>query len=418
MRGLALLLLPSLALPQPPAPSMPEELIRLNRIRAKMAATLTHLPNYTCTQTVERSSRPGPSRRFRLEDTLRIEVAFVDGREMFAWPGESKFEEKSLEELSQKGSFGTGTFAGFASNVFRSDAPTFRYEGEDVVDGRRTHRYGYEVPQFRSTFLMRVNTLKGIAGYRGSFWSDADTDEVLRLSIEAFDIPPQLDIQASTDLIEYQKVPIGGVPYLLPKTAELTMVGSRGVESKNLVRLTNCRQYAGESTLIFDEAPESGPTSTPAPPQPPAEINVPAGLSLELRLEAPVDTAALAVGDPVRFVLLKDAKYKNSTFIPKGATVTARITFARTFMEARPYQLIALDLAELTFPGATARPKATLQEAGFYPIPGQDARLNPTPYRIPGLRAVAVPAGIRNLFLVPSTGVKLTQGLTFRWRTD
>ncbi len=63
----------------------PEQLL-LDRIRAHMIDTLARQPNYTCVETVERSRRDGATRKFRLEDTLRIEVALVNGKEMFAWP--------------------------------------------------------------------------------------------------------------------------------------------------------------------------------------------------------------------------------------------------------------------------------------------------------------------------------------------
>ncbi len=417
VRGAACLLVSALGLAQQPASVMPEEFVRLGRVRAKMSQTLTRLPNYTCTQTFERSSRANPTRRFRLEDTLRIEVAYVDGKEMFAWPGETKFEEKPIEELSQRGSFGTGLFAGFATNVFRSDTPTFRYEGEEVINGRPVHRYSYEVPQFRSTFLMNVDKQKGIAGYRGSFWADTATEEVVRLSIEAFDIPPNLPVRSSADIIDYRKVEIGGVPYLLPATAETLLVDVNGGESKNFIRLANCRQYAGESTLIFDEAPEVA--AAPAvPPPAPVEITVPEGISLDARLETPLDTAALAIGDPVRFVLTREGKHKGVTFLPKGALLTGRIAFARSNMEARPYQLIGIDLAEITFNGASGRIAGELLEAGFYPVPGTSrTQINPSPFRLPGLRAVSVPAGVRNVFLIPGSGQKLPATIMFRWRT-
>src|SRR5438477_6687873 len=82
----------------------------LPRIRAQMAELLRGQPNYTCTETIERT-RQTPANRAKVEDTLRLEVALVDGKEMFAWPGSKQFEDRDLSELISTGMFGNGNFA-------------------------------------------------------------------------------------------------------------------------------------------------------------------------------------------------------------------------------------------------------------------------------------------------------------------
>src|SRR6516162_5918097 len=71
----------------------------LAKIRLHMMETLTRQPNYTCLETVERSRRDASTRKYRLEDTLRIEVALVDGKEMFAWPGSKQFEDRDFRDM-------------------------------------------------------------------------------------------------------------------------------------------------------------------------------------------------------------------------------------------------------------------------------------------------------------------------------
>src|SRR5260370_29219607 len=55
---------------QPLAP----EILLLSRIKVRAAENLQRLPNYTCTETIERSRRARKSRRFDPVDTLRLEV--------------------------------------------------------------------------------------------------------------------------------------------------------------------------------------------------------------------------------------------------------------------------------------------------------------------------------------------------------
>lgn len=59
-----------------------------------MAGNLARLPNYTCRQTIDRMTRRGgPARPFQPVDSTRFEVAFLDGREYYARPGEERLSE-------------------------------------------------------------------------------------------------------------------------------------------------------------------------------------------------------------------------------------------------------------------------------------------------------------------------------------
>ncbi len=53
----------------------------LSRIRTKVAENLKRLPNYTCTQTIIRSLRRTPAAKLQRLDTVRLEVAYVGGKE-------------------------------------------------------------------------------------------------------------------------------------------------------------------------------------------------------------------------------------------------------------------------------------------------------------------------------------------------
>src|ERR1700685_439085 len=75
----------------------------LERVKAHMVETLARQPNYTCLETVERSNRAAKEKEFRLEDTVRLEVALVDRREMFAWPGSKQFEDTDMRAFVPTG---------------------------------------------------------------------------------------------------------------------------------------------------------------------------------------------------------------------------------------------------------------------------------------------------------------------------
>src|SRR5262249_51969799 len=113
---------------------LPPDLLLLARIRVHMAENLKRQPNYTCLETIERTRRPLGGRA-QVVDILRMEVALVDGKEMFAWPGSKKFEDVDLREMVSSGTFGNGNYALFARNVFLSGSPTFERRPDTEVRG-------------------------------------------------------------------------------------------------------------------------------------------------------------------------------------------------------------------------------------------------------------------------------------------
>src|SRR5271165_376307 len=129
MRSLAAMLAMLCLRAQPP---LSPDLEALSRIRTRMIFNLQHQPNYTCVETIERASRSKSTARFKIIDTLRLEVGLVDGKEMFAWPGSKKFEDSDLTKIVTSGAIGNGNFATHARALFETRAATFHYLG--VVD--------------------------------------------------------------------------------------------------------------------------------------------------------------------------------------------------------------------------------------------------------------------------------------------
>lgn len=328
------------------------ETIRVARIKAQAQANLTGLPNYTCTQTIERSQRRARTRRFQLVDTIRLEVALVAGKELFAWPGQAKFDDRELREMVG-GTIGNGNFALHARSVFLSNVPTYEYEGEIELEGRKLHRYRYRVPRFRSGYLLRSGKLEGVAGYHGTFDADARTMDLVRLEVVAEDIPPHLPIAAARDEMFYERVAIGAGDYLLPQSSVLTLSDLDGTENRNRVTFAGCRQYGIESTIRFDDPPPGEKAPEP-PPSIAVEVQLPEGLLLETELQTPVPLDPAVIGTPFEARLVREAKLKGKTWVPRGAVARGRILSQRKFFQRVESLMLELEVAELEFPGAHA----------------------------------------------------------------
>ena len=59
-------------------------------MKTQMRAYLTQVPDYVCRVNVERYQGSGRG-RLPLRDRLRLEVAYVGGRELYAMPGATRF---------------------------------------------------------------------------------------------------------------------------------------------------------------------------------------------------------------------------------------------------------------------------------------------------------------------------------------
>src|SRR5439155_2826720 len=124
-------------------------------IRQKVRQNLTRLPDYTCRLTIQRSTGREGVRRQQPVDTVRIEVGYVDGKELYAWPGQ-KFESVKLEDMMPAGgTVGTGDFALHVKAIFLTDAAMFTYTGRSRQEGRDAIEFQYRVPRARSRYMLR-----------------------------------------------------------------------------------------------------------------------------------------------------------------------------------------------------------------------------------------------------------------------
>jgi hypothetical protein len=377
------------------------DLDTLTKIRTRMIFNLHHQPNYTCVETIERSSRPKPATKLKLVDTLRLEVALVDGKELFAWPGAKKFEDSDLSHMVTTGAIGNGNFGTHAQALFTTRSATFHYVGEQDFQGKKAIRFDYNVPQMLSGYTIRVSTASAIVAYHGSFYADPKTFDMERIEVLAEDLPPQLLLSSTADKIDYAVTRIGDGDFLLPGQSELSMIGVNGGEEHNFVKFTACRQFSGESVVIFDDAPATKPDAAPAVTR---EFDLPEGLDVELSIVQEVDLQHAAVGDPVVARVDRDVKQKGEIVVPKGATANGRIV---RWEKYENYSILGVEFPEIEAPGILARMKGQmLHMVGASPL---SPHSNPRPRspRMPGEGIIPVHPLQRHL----------ARGCIMFWRT-
>lgn len=338
-----------------PPPAISPQLLLLSRAKQHMREVLLRQPNYTCQMSIERSRRRNPRRAFELVDQLRLEVALIDGKETFSWPGARKFDDRELRDMVG-GTSSTGSYAGQARTLFLSTAPRFTYLGPRTGDGGRAlHAWRFDVAQLHSGYKLTVADRHGtqqeaVVGYHGEIVIDEASLDLLKLSYTAEEIPPHLGIRSTADTIGYERLKIGGLEYLLPVVSDLHITDLDGSTNRNRTRFHNCRQYSGESLVSFDEPPAEGAASA-APPQPIPPL--PPGLTMEADLAEAV-SQPITVGAPIQFILSRPARRKGVTYLPKRAVVHGRLIRGGVLPGRSPIAFFTVQFEQLEAGGAFA----------------------------------------------------------------
>lgn len=316
------------------------------RARKRVLERTQRLPRYTCVETVSRSQYlPAPdatggcadlaSRRSKddrgglvMQDRLRLDVAVINGDEIFAWAGARQFETNDVNQLVGGGASGSGDFGSFLTSVFGSAPDAVRYQGLR----NNLALFEYVVPLVRSNYRYR-STARGnpkITGYHGTFALNPADAEVRQLVVDTDEFDPDDRACSVHHVMDYGRVKIGGEDFLLPAVSTMDALYRDGGRSVNETHYSTCREYVGESTIRFDDGESTVKPAKPASrrPQP-----MPPGTRVEIALATRIDTEVAAAGDQVTGI---------ATVGRETDRVFGRILRLGLFMAPRPRWILGL----------------------------------------------------------------------------
>ena len=341
----------------------------LSRVRARAEDTYRRLPNYMCTQTVDRTeSHPvhqpavnscdqrAAERKVRpvYSDRLRLDVAASSEGELYSWVGESRFHERGLFDLVKQGSMSTGSFRGFLGSVFHNDGVTFTYLGETSEKGRLLASYGFRVPLENSHYVFGPTGHRALTGYDGTFQVDPKTADLVRLVILIDRPPPETGACESSTTMDYGLVRLNDTDFQLPTQTHLHIRNMDGAEMDNTTVYSGCHEFVGESEVTFGP-PGAVPAAESEPVREPA-LALPEGVPFRLVLTQDIPTATAAAGDRIAAKLataIHDAS--RQVLVPAGTPVVCRILRISDDYSGVPVVTILFRLEALEIDGA-ARP--------------------------------------------------------------
>jgi hypothetical protein len=245
------------ALAGPQRPSYLESLAAIEKSRAVALDYARSLPDFMCTEVIERSADPRRIGRWLPADTLTVELRYVDRMEDHKLALiDGKPTEIQYESLG--GAIGWGEFGAMLHDIFDpSSEAQFHWESWKNVRKHRAAVYSYVVEPSHSHytlgFRVRDGWREGIVGFHGVVTIDGETGGVLHLSYDADHIPKSIGIEASSSSVDYDYAAVGGRDYLLPATAD-TVLESPQAWARNHAEFRGYRKFSSESTVDFGTA--------------------------------------------------------------------------------------------------------------------------------------------------------------------
>lgn len=226
--------------PLPAAPPSTAPLIERARYAAFQFSQ--KLPNFICQEYMARFVQRGQDSRPL--DIVQAEVVYHDGQESYRNVRVGgRPTDKGMMETS--GSRSTGEFASMLLDLFASNTDAqFQAGGRTVISGSVAQVYDFTVRKENSHWQLEWETQKIRPSYKGSVWIDPETARVLRIEMQATEIPPDFAMDKVETAVDYAYTSIAGNSSLLPVHAE-TLGCQRGSPdcSHNVIDFRNYHQF-------------------------------------------------------------------------------------------------------------------------------------------------------------------------------
>lgn len=314
------------------AQDLAPDVLLLARIKSHLREELSHVPNYTCLETIARfhkeaGDRAQPQKQLKPLDTVRLEIVYTNHREWYGSPGDRNLSADNPVEFVGSGMIGNGAFAITLHNILAG--ALFTYRGEEAMGGRTAVRYDFHLSRLLKGFTISIAGGTGTVGERGSLWADPQSLDLIRVKSHADEIPPYLPLEEESSKVDYARMRIGEYNVLLAQQADMQLWETTGVENYDRLEFTHCRAFSAESVIRFDAEP--GEAAKAAPPgattllsTPEAGQAVPALLLITVQLTRPI-TWQDTVGTLIEGKVSGDVVRKGKIVIPDGSVVRGRI---------------------------------------------------------------------------------------------
>ena len=225
----------------------------IERARDAAANFLNNLPNYVCTQVTTRYQSETKVPNWQALDNISAELVYENGKESYRnLQINNKPTKKSPEE---SGAWSSGEFGTVLEDLFSpATAADFHFVRDTTTNRMKSGNYDFTVDRPHSHWKIAVQSQFLLPAYQGSVWIEKSTARVLRIEMQATEIPKQFPEDVVETTVDYDYVSLGTEKYLLPVHAELLSCerGSYRCQ-RNTIDFRTYHKFTGESTIKFNQ---------------------------------------------------------------------------------------------------------------------------------------------------------------------
>jgi hypothetical protein len=231
------------------------------------------LPNFIVEQLTWRSVSETRPAKWKPLDRVEAEVVYDNGMERYQniRVGGKPLKKGSPEE---SGTWSAGEFNTIQLGLLHPGTQAdFRSRGSTRINAKTAKLYGYNVEQINSRWKITFDGVTIMPAYRGRVWFHTESKRILRIEMEAIQIPEDYPMDKVETAVDYEFVKIGPNQYLLPVKSDV-LACQRGstICSHNEIHFRNYRRFTAESTIsTTDSAITFEGGEKPEEPAAPAE---------------------------------------------------------------------------------------------------------------------------------------------------
>jgi hypothetical protein len=216
------------------------------------------LPNFVVKQVTVRyetfAARAGQTSWHAL-DTVSADVVSEDGRESYK---NILINGKPPKEAIEKsaGVWSKGEFSSVQLDVLSPQTrANFHNKRSTTIANRAAYSYDFSVERMNSHWNIQSNSDSYMPDYTGVIWIDKDTSRVLRIELEARNMPKTFALDTVESAIDYDFVQIGDGKFLLPVHSE-ALDCERGTNScsRNVLDFRDYKKFTADTSISFDDA--------------------------------------------------------------------------------------------------------------------------------------------------------------------
>ena len=240
-------------LPPPPPPD-DDKYGLIQKAREWIATFSTSLPNYVCQQVTTRYQLESKATGWQAVDLVSAEVVYENGQEDYRKITiNGKPVNKGMMDIP--GSRSTGEYGTTLRSLFYEGTRTrFKASGPARTSGKESIVYDFKVAQMNSGWEIGQGGQTITPGYSGSVWIEKGSGHVLRIEMQADQIPKTFPLDKVETVVEYDMVRLTGDSFLLPVHSE-NLACERGTPycSRNVIDFRNYHKFGTDSTITFSK---------------------------------------------------------------------------------------------------------------------------------------------------------------------